>query len=55
MIDKTKNRLVQVKVTNLAYEYMKKYSELFGVSISRFAEMAIQEKIIKNGGFKSED
>lgn len=49
MINTTKNKLVQVKVTRLAYEYMKKYSEMFGTSISRFAEMAINEKIIKNG------
>lgn len=51
MIDTTKNKLVQVKVTKLVYEYMKKYSQLFGTSISRFAEMAINEKIIKQGGF----
>lgn len=55
MIDTTKNKLIQVKVSLLSYEYLKKYSEMFGVSISRFCEMAINEKIIKNGVFKDEE
>lgn len=43
------NRYIQVKVSKLVYLYLKKYSKLFDISISRFCEMAIQEKIIKNG------
>lgn len=43
------NRYIQVKVSSPVYLYLKKYSELFDISISRFCEMAIQEKIIKNG------
>lgn len=54
MIDSTKNKLIQVKVSKLAYEYLKKYSHMFGCSISRFCEMAINEKIIKNGVFENE-
>ena len=54
MIDVTKNKLIQVKVSKLTYEYLKKYSKLFGISISRFCEMAINDKIIKNGVFENE-
>lgn len=55
MINSSVNKLIQVKVTKLVYEYLKKYSDMFGVSISRFCEMAIQEKIIKNGGFNNNE
>lgn len=49
MIDKSKNKLIQVKVSILAYEFIKKYSFIFDVSISRFCEMAINDKICKIG------
>lgn len=43
------NKLIQVKVSKLAYEYLKKYSVMFNVSISKFCEMAINDSIIKKG------
>ena len=43
------NKLIQVKVSKLAYEFLKKYSELFNISISKFCEMAINDSIIKKG------
>lgn len=45
----SKNKLIQVKVSKLAYEYLKKYSEMFHVSISHFCEIAINDAIIKRG------
>lgn len=48
----SENKLIQVKISNLAYEYLKKYSSLFDVSISRFAEIAINERIVHFGGFE---
>lgn len=47
MISKDK-RMIQVVISNLTYEYLKKYSELFGVSISSYCNSAISEKIIKS-------
>ena len=47
MIGKDK-RIVQVVISKLTYEYLKKYSELFGVSISSYCNSAINEKIIKS-------
>lgn len=49
-----KNKLIQVKVSLLAYEFLKKYSNMFNVSISRFCEMAINDKIIKIGELKDD-
>lgn len=43
------NKLIQVKVSKLAYQFMKKYSDMFSVSISRFCEIAINDKIIRIG------
>lgn len=44
------NRLIQVKVSGFAYEYIRKYSEIFHSSISKFCECAINEKILSLGG-----
>lgn len=49
----SENKLIQVKISNLAYDYLKKYSSLFDVSISRFAETAINERIVHLGGFEN--
>lgn len=48
------NKLIQVKISKLAYKFIKKYSEMFGVSISRFCEMAINDKICKIGEVRSD-
>lgn len=50
-----KNRLIQVKVSRTVYDYLKKYSDFFNVSISHFCEIAIIDRIIKHGGFKDEE
>lgn len=49
-----KNKLIQVKVSKLSYEYLKKYSSMFGISISRFCEMAINDKICKIGEIRGD-
>lgn len=48
MISK-ENRMIQVKVSKLTYQYLKKYCELFGVSISNYANEAITSRIIQSG------
>lgn len=48
------NKLIQVKISKLAYNFIKKYSEMFGVSISRFCEMAINDKICKIGEIRGD-
>lgn len=53
MISKS-NKLIQVKVSLFAYEFLKKYSEMFDVSISRFCEMAINDKICKIGELRGD-
>lgn len=40
------SKLVQVKISKVAYEYIKKYCELFGGSLSFFCADAINRKII---------
>lgn len=54
MIDTTKNVRIQVKVSKLAHEFLKKYSDMFDVSISRFCEMAINDKICKIGEIRGD-
>lgn len=53
MISK-ENKLLQVKVSKLVYLYLKKYSELFNISISHFCEMAIVDKISRTGELPNE-
>lgn len=48
------NKLIQVKISKLAYTYLKKYSDMFNVSISKFCEIAINDRIIKLGVFENE-
>lgn len=43
------NKLIQVKISKLAYQFIKKYSDMFDISLSKFCEIAINEKIIKIG------
>ena len=45
MIDTTKNVRIQVKISKFSYEFLKRYSKLFNVSISRFCEIAINNRI----------
>lgn len=49
------NRYIQVKVNSLSYEYLKKYSAMFGVSISQFCSDAVTQRIIDNGALKPRD
>lgn len=43
------NKLIQVKVSKNAYDFLHKYSFMFDISISRFCELAINNEIIKRG------
>lgn len=51
----SRNRLVQVKISAFAYEFIRKYSEIFNGSISKFCENAINEKILSIGGLPCSD
>lgn len=46
---KSDNVLVQVKISKVAYQYIKKYCEFFGGSLSQFCADAINRKIIEKG------
>ena len=48
MAIKESNKLIQVKVNNVVYRYLCKYSELFGVSISSYCNMAIIDRILNS-------
>ena len=54
MIDITKNVRIQVKISKSAYSFIKKYSSMFDVSMSRFCEMCINDKICKIGQSRGE-
>lgn len=54
MISK-ENKLIQVKVSQNAYSFLKKYSDLVGVSISSFCESAINHSIIKHASLMNLD
>lgn len=43
-------RLIQVKVNDSVYDYLKRYSEGFGVSISSYCEQSIITRILYEGG-----
>lgn len=45
----SENRLIQVKVNAFTYQYLQKYKNVFGISMSRFCELAINDAIIKRG------
>ena len=49
------NKMIQVKVSKLTYQYLKKYSEMFGVSISNYANEAITSRIISSGALVPEN
>lgn len=49
------NKMIQVKVSKLTYQYLKKYSEIFGVSISNYANEAITSRIIASGALVPEN
>lgn len=49
MINKDLNTSVYVKFSNTSYEYMKKYSEFVGSSVSDFIRQSVAERIIKLG------
>lgn len=42
------NKMIQVKVSKLTYNYLKKYSDLFGISISSYCNDAIVSRIIQS-------
>lgn len=46
-------RLIQVRVNDFVYDYLKHYFEVFGVSISAQAEMAIITQILHQGGIEN--
>lgn len=52
MIDKENNTCVYCKFNKMTYEYMKKYSEFVGSSISDFIRQSVAERIIKLGELK---
>lgn len=43
------NRYIQVKVSAMTYEYLKKYSSMFGCSISNYCSDAVTSRIIASG------
>lgn len=47
MIGKDK-KMIQVVITNTTYEYLKKYADLFGTSISSYCNQAIVSRIINS-------
>lgn len=49
------SKLVQVKISKVAYEYIKKYCKLFGGSLSLFCSDAINRKIIGKEFFNELD
>lgn len=49
MIDKENNTSVYVKFSNSSYEYMRRFSDFIGSSISDFIRQAVMERIIKLG------
>lgn len=49
MINKEINTSVYVKFSNTTYEYMKKYSEFVGSSVSDFIRQSVAERILKLG------
>lgn len=51
MINKDENICVYCKFSKMTYEYMKKYSEFVGSSISDFIRQSVMERIIKLGDF----
>ena len=48
------NKLIQVKISKLAYQFIKKYSDMFNISLSKFCEMAINDQIIRIGELKND-
>lgn len=49
MINKDLNTSVYCKFSKSAYEYMKKYSDFVGSSVSDFVRQAVAEKIMRLG------
>lgn len=49
------NRYIQVKVSAMAYDYLKKYSAMFGTSISNFCSDAVTQRIINNGALSEHE
>ena len=48
-VDTTRNTMIYCRFSNSCYEYMKRYSDMFGTSIADFVRQAVAEKIIKLG------
>lgn len=42
----SRNKLVQVKISKVAYEYIKRYCEVFGGTMSQYCAIAIQNQIL---------
>lgn len=54
LINKDLNTSVYVKFSKNTYEYMRKYSEFVGSSISDFVRQSVMERIIKLGALNLE-
>lgn len=54
LINKDLNTSVYVKFSKNIYEYMRKYSEFVGSSISDFVRQSVMERIIKLGALNIE-